>query len=124
MDELSDAFRRRLEPLFAALASELGRRPFRIRLDATAHAVRLAGDEVQVPVRFEVHWRRFGTVPTDLVRDAAYAACRGQPKADEADCQAFAEVFLRDHVLRADQSAAGEAPDVGVVSPRRSRRRQ
>ena len=74
--------------------------PLEARLSREAYAVRVAPPEVFVPVRFEVHWRRFGTVPTDLMRDAALAARRmARPTEDEADRVLFAELFVRDHVL-------------------------
>lgn len=83
-----------------ALAAALGRSRFELELDPRAHAVRLREPHVLVPVRYEVHWRRFHTLPTDLVRDAAYLAKRASPdRPDEADCQAFSQWFLREHVL-------------------------
>lgn len=102
MTPLSPDFQARLDEVFQSLGSALARPAFRARLEERTHEARLEGDTVAVPVRFEVHWRRFGTVPTDLVRSAAYAAARATGRMDDADAQVFAEAFLRDHVLNAD----------------------
>lgn len=100
MSGLSPAFRDELVPLFDALAAAVGLPALEPRMSRDSYSVKVAAGQVLVPVRFEVHWRRFEKVPTDLVRDAAYAARRStMDPFDEADCQTFAQVFLRDHVL-------------------------
>lgn len=100
MPDLSPEFRQRLDPLLGALAQSLGHNPYELRLDPAGHRVRLDGEILWIPVRYEVHWRRFHAVPTELVREAAYWAKRlGHGAADEADCEAFAEAFLRDNLL-------------------------
>jgi hypothetical protein len=95
-------FEQALARIFALLGQELWHRDLVPVLDASAAAPRVQEGRVHVPVRFEVHWRRFQTLPTDLVRDAAYAAAR-QSGRDEADAMVFAEVFLREHVLNAPE---------------------
>ena len=103
MAELSPEFRDALAPLLAALGAATGRAPLRPFLGGE-HAVKLEGDALRVPVRFELHWRRFRTLPTDLLREAAFQARRAQrvPGEDEADWTVFAEAFVRDEVLSHD----------------------
>lgn len=56
-----------------------------------------------MPERFEHHWRRFGNVATDLVRDAADLAVRQEaPTMDEADRRTTVEAFVRERVLSHD----------------------
>lgn len=83
------------------LSRELRLPPLKAVVDASAHRARLREHTLQVPVKYEVHWRRFRTLPLELIREAAYLAKQQQslPVPDEADCRAFAEVFVRDHVL-------------------------
>lgn len=76
---------------------------FELALDAAARRVRVAGARVSIPVRYEIHWRRFQTIATELLRDAAFEASRvNQPELDEADRVVFAEVFVRDRLLSGD----------------------
>ena len=90
-----------LAPALAALATALHREAFRASVVPTAYRVRVRGSEIEIPVQYEIHWRRFQTIPTQVVRDIAYLAKReaSLPVPDDADCHAFAEVFVRDHVL-------------------------
>lgn len=60
-----------------------------------------------VPASYVRHFERFGTVPTALVRDAAYELKKRRLALDgargpalEADALSFAERFLRDTVLK------------------------
>ncbi len=98
MTDLSPEFHRELEALVAELVRRLGMPPPRLQADAEAHGLRFRADEIRVPVRYEIHWRRFRSLPTELARDLAHAAGRAQGY-DEVDAQAFAETFVRDVVL-------------------------
>lgn len=102
MSGLSPEFRAELEPLLARLADATGRPGFEPEADPASHKVRLQDNRILVPIRYEVHWRRFRTMPTELVRDVAYAAWRQKGEGDEADWQALAESFVRDHLMWSD----------------------
>ena len=100
MPGLSPEFVQRLDPILADLGRRLGIPALHAEFDPTTDRVRVQGETVRVPAKHEIHWRRFQTLPTDLVREAAYALARRSQ--DEADAHAFAEAFLRDAVLWTD----------------------
>lgn len=103
LSDFSPEFRAELEAIFADLATELETEPYEVVLDPDVQAVIFDGRRILVPRRFEAHWRRFRTVPTDLVRDAAYlAALRAAPLMDDADRQVMTEAFVRDRLLSHD----------------------
>lgn len=100
MPELSPDFHRELQRLLDELRRVVDAPVLEPRLDDGTHRLRIQAGTVRVPVRYEVHWRRFRTLPTELVRDLAFAVVRWvRPEEDEADAQVFAEAFLRDAVL-------------------------
>lgn len=102
---LSPDFETAIGQLLSILAQALQRAtPWVPVLDPAAARVRLVQDALRIPVRYELHWRRFGVVPTELAHEAAYAAhALVNPEGDEADRLTFAEVFVRDHVLASER---------------------
>lgn len=91
---------RELETIFAALARRLQWSGCTVRMDAATDRAYVTETTIVVPEHYEAHWRRFHTIPTDLGRDVALAACRAtRPPMDEADAVAFAEAFVREHLL-------------------------
>lgn len=102
MSEPDSGFVAALQPLAEALGRELGLGVLRVEVDAASARVRLDRGVLRVPARFEHHWRSFGALPTDLVRDLASVAHDAAPgSGDEADRVVFVEAFVRDHVLNA-----------------------
>lgn len=101
MNDLSPEFRSTLRDLFVPLARALQHAEYDVRLDPAGHRGRLDEDLILVPVRYEVHWRRFRTIPTELVRDVVFEAHRRSGRGDEADWMVAAEAYVRDHVLEA-----------------------
>jgi hypothetical protein len=89
--------------LLAALSQDLGAPIPTIRILPGALHASVQGGVLSLPGQHVSHWRRFGVIPTALVRDVAYSAKReqllrhgGMARAQvEADAMAYAERFLR-----------------------------
>lgn len=91
-----------LNKIWAALVSDVGAPHVTFTLQRGLIRAFLQKDVFFVPESHAKHFQRFGTVPTSLVRDAAYEAKKRQlvdgatkRSSIEADAMAYAEVFLR-----------------------------
>src|SRR5687767_8099005 len=91
-----------LEKIWGALMQDLGTPKVRFVLQRGLLRAFLKNGLFVVPEGHAKHFERFGTIPTSLVRDAAYEAKKQQLAGTtkkgasvEADAMAYAEVFLR-----------------------------
>jgi hypothetical protein len=110
MTEVPPELRRELDKIWAALMADVGAPKVTFIMQAGTIRAFLQGNVFVVPASHAKHFERFGTIPTSLVRDAAYEAKKRQVTATgkkgasiEADALAYAEVFLR-----AAMAGAGE----------------
>jgi hypothetical protein len=102
MNEVPAELAEELGKIWRALEADLGVGRVSFVLQAGTIRAFLQGDLLVVPESHAKHFGRFGTMPTSLVRDAAYEAKKRQLAASgkkgsgaEADALAYAEVFLR-----------------------------
>lgn len=89
-----------LVPLLVALERDVGLPAPRVEVHGSGIRATLVGGTLLVPEGYVRHWRRFGVLPTALIRDAAYAMKRASMPAapgtsPEADAMAYSERFLR-----------------------------
>lgn len=98
-----------LQKIWDALVADLAVPPVGFVLQRGTIRGFLEGDLFAVPETHATHFERFGTVPTSLIRDAAYAAKKRQLASAgergasmEADALAYAEVFLRAAMARGE----------------------
>lgn len=90
-----------LQPVLTALERDVGVRTERVELQASGIRATLVASTLLVPENYVRHWRRFGILPTALVRDTAYEVKKRALGAAtsrssvEADALAYAERFLR-----------------------------
>lgn len=96
-----------LKKVWSALGADLGVTAARFLVQSGILRGFLESDVFVVPESHVKHFRRFGTIPTSLVRDAAYEAKKRQlaggttgASSVEADAMAYAEVFLRAAMLQ------------------------
>ncbi|HEX9816955.1 MAG TPA: hypothetical protein VGB18_08235 [Candidatus Thermoplasmatota archaeon] len=102
MTDLPKDLAEELQKVWTALVSDLGVPAVRFVVQPGTIRGFLQQDVFVVPESHVKHFGRFGTIPTSLVRDAAYEAKKRQlgktqklGSSAEADAMAYAEVFLR-----------------------------
>ena len=91
-----------LDKIWVALMQDLGAPKVRFIVQRGLLRAFLNDGLFVIPEGHAKHFERFGTIPTSLVRDAAYEAKKQQLAGStkkgasvEADAMAYAEVFLR-----------------------------
>lgn len=90
-----------LQPILTALERDLGVRLDRVEIQSSGIRASIVASTLLVPEGHVRHWRRFGILPTALVRDVAYEvkkralAGNGPGASVEADAMAYSERFLR-----------------------------
>lgn len=96
-----------LRKVWSALGADVGVAATRFLVQPRILRGFLERDVFVVPESHVNHFRRFGTIPTSLVRDAAYEAKKRQltggatrASSIEADAMAYAEAFLRAAMLQ------------------------